>query len=147
MQLDEEKYLSDIKDFIKSAKKNLPRELSGIIKPKDFISENKKEGLGALRLMPKILKLKKINRSEIKNLKCRGIKSSMGDPITVIQKILDKLFNHVLHFQEKEFVKRFGFSSPSVTGVKEAGERIRASTTGRWGSSIEIEGDFREGIF
>lgn len=147
VRLDEEKYLSDIKDFIKSAKDNLPRELSGIIKPKDFISENKKEGLGALRLMPKILKLKKIDRSEIKNLKCRGIKSSMGDPITVIQKILDKLFNHVLHFQEKEFVKRFGFSSPSVTGVKEAGERIRASTTGPWGSSIEIEGDFREGFF
>ena len=57
--------------------------------------------------MPKILKLKKIDRSEIKNLKCRGIKSSMGDPITVIQKILDKLFNHVLHFQEKDFREGF----------------------------------------
>ena len=54
----------------------------------------------------------------------------MSDPITVIQKILDKLFNHVLHFQEKESVKRFGFSSPSVTGVKEAGQRIKASKTG-----------------
>ena len=94
--------------------------------------------------MPKILKLKKIDRSEIKNLKCRGIKSSMGDPITVIQKILDKLFNHVLHFKENEFVKRFRFSSPTVTGVKEAGERIRASSTGKRGSSIEIEGDFSD---
>ena len=109
------------------AKQNLPKELSGIIKPKDFISESKKEGLGALRLMPKILK---IDQSEIPNLKCQGIKTSMSDPITVIQKILDKLFNHVLHFQEKEFVKRFGFSSPSVTGVKEAGQRIKASKTG-----------------
>ena len=45
-QVDEEQYLIDINHFIKSAKQNLPKELSGIIKPKDFISESKKEGLG-----------------------------------------------------------------------------------------------------
>ena len=88
--------------------------------------------------MPKILKLKTI--SKVSNLTCRGIKSSVNDPINLIQKILDKVYSHLLYYIEIEFTRLFGKLSPSVTGIDEA--RVKSSKTGEWGKSIEIEGDF-----
>ena len=92
--------------------------------------------------MPKVLKLKTINKDNVENLNSRGIKSSMNDPIKLVQKTLDKLYNHMLFFIEREFLRLFGALSPSVTGVSEAIERIKKSKTGNWGTSIEMEGDF-----
>ena len=47
--------------------------------------------IGTLRLMPKILKFKVITKENVKNLNCRGIKSSMPDPLKIVQKALDKI--------------------------------------------------------
>jgi len=92
--------------------------------------------------MPKILKMKTISKSNISNLTCRGIKSSMLDPIKLIQKILDNIYSHLLFYIENEFVRLYGKLSPSVTGIDEAITRVKKSKTGEWGNSIEMEGDF-----
>ena len=143
VNITEEWYLVNIVKFIKDAEKNLPMELSKIVLKKDFIWNETSE-IGVLRLQPKVLKLKAINYENVINLTSRGIKSSMKDPIKVIQKILDKIFNHLLFHIEETFNSRFGLLSPSVTGVNEAMERIKNSKTGPWGRSIELEGDFSD---
>ena len=137
-------YIDNIKKFIKDAKIYLPTELSKIIVKQDFIWDKQCSEIGVLRLQPKVLKLKAVNFENVEHLTSRGIKSSMKDPIKVIQKILDKIFNHLLFHIEENFILQFGCISPSVTGVKEAISRIKASKTGRWGKSIEIEGDFTD---
>ena len=92
--------------------------------------------------MPKLQKLKEISMVTIENLTCRGIKSSMKDPIKRVQITLDKIYSHLLYFVEKEFSRIYGILSPSITGIDEAIERIKKSKTGFSGSSIELEGDF-----
>ena len=68
----EDWYISSILDYIGQAKEHLPRELSKIISKKDFEVCIESPKLGILRLLPKILKLKKVDESEVKNLTCRG---------------------------------------------------------------------------
>ncbi len=144
VDLTESWYIDNIKKFIKDAKIYLPTELSRIIVKQDFIWDKQCSEIGVLRLQPKVLKLKAVNFENFEHLTSRGIKSSMKDPIKVIQKILDKIFNRLLFHIEKNFNLQFGCFLPSVTGVKEAISRIKASKTGRWGKSIEIEGDFTD---
>ena len=84
--------------------------------------------------MPKILKLKKVSKENVSKLTCRGVKSSMNDPVKLIQKVLDKVY--------KPFTTWYYELSPSVTGIEEAIQRIRKSKIGKWGKSIELEGDF-----
>ncbi len=88
-------YIDNIKKFIKDAKIYLPTELSKIIVKQDFIWDKQYSEIGVLRLQPKVLKLKAVNFKNIEHLTSRGIKSSMRDPIKVIQKILDKIFNRI----------------------------------------------------
>ena len=66
----------------------------------------------------------------------------MNDPIKRVQITLNKIYSHLLFFVEQEFTRIFGKLSPSVTGIDEAIGRIKASTTGEWGESVELEGDF-----
>ena len=80
--------------------------------------------------MPKLQKLKEISKVTIENLTCRGIKSSMKDPIKRVQITLDKIYSHLLYFVEKEFSRIYGILSPSITGIDEAIERIKKSKTG-----------------
>ena len=75
VDVDKEKYLENIIKFIDEAKKNLPTELEGIITKSSFDVFPGKKYLGSLRLQPKILKLTKIDVSELPKLKSRGIKS------------------------------------------------------------------------
>ena len=92
----------------------------------------------------KILKLKTINKGNVSNLTCRGIKSLMGDPINLIQKILDKVNSHLLYHIEIQFTRLFGKLSPyRTTGIDEAIKRVRNSNTGEWGKSIEMDLGFR----
>ena len=101
--------------------------------------------IGVLRLQPKVLKLKVINYANIEKLTSRGINSSMKDPIKVVQKILDKVFSHLLFYVEEKFHSIFGIVSPSVTGVTEAINcRFKKTKTGDWGNSLEMEGDFSD---
>ena len=141
-KIKEDWYLKNINDFLTTASKNIPFELKEIIKENDFIWKGKKQEIGTLRLMPKILKMKTISKSNISNLTCRGIKSSMHDPIKLVQKILDNIYSHLLFYIENEFVRLYGKLSPSVTGIDEAITRVKKSKTGEWGNSIEMEGDF-----
>ena len=120
VDLEESEYLSDITEYVKNAKLFLPNELSKIIPKSCFKSDILTPSLGSLRLMPKILKLKTVSPDSVPSLKCRGIKSSMSDPIKSIQLALDHVFNHIIFYQEKHFVEKFGRNSPSVTGVDEA---------------------------
>ena len=92
--------------------------------------------------MPKILKIKTVSKSNISSLTCRGIKSSMLDPIKLIRNILDKVYRHLLFYIENEFVRLYEKLSPSVTGIDAAITRVKKSKSGEWGSSIEMEGDF-----
>ena len=78
-----------------------------------------------------MLKLKNVNFENIEHLTPRGIKSSMKDTIKVFQKVLDKIFNHILII-----------FSPSVAGCKEAITRNKNTKTGPFGKSTELEGDF-----
>ena len=68
----------------------------------------------------------------------------MHDPITTIQKILDRTFSHLLFYQEKHFVDRFGRCSPTVTGVDEAASRLKKAKIGNLGTSIELDDDFSD---
>ena len=144
VDLDEDWYIRNILDFIKQAEINLPNELSKIKTKSYFRWEGKDSEIGVLRLMPKILKLQEVNHKNVVNLTSRGIKSSMKDPIKTIQKILDRVFNHLLFYIENEFNKKFGKWSPSVGGIDEAINRVKESKTGNWGNSVEIEGDFSD---
>ena len=144
VDLDEDWYIRNILDFIKQAEINLPNELSKIKTKSYFRWEGKDSEIGVLRLMPKILKLQEVNHKNVVNLTSRGIKSSMKDPIKTIQKILDRVFNHLLFYIENEFNKKFGKWSPSVGGIDEAINRVKESKSGNWGNSVEIEGDFSD---
>ena len=66
----------------------------------------------------------------------------MKDPITIIQKILDKVFGHLLYYIEQEFFTRFGRMSPSVSGVTETVERLKGIRTGDWGTMAQFDADF-----
>ena len=128
VEIKEDWYIRNILDFIKQAELNLPTELSKIITKSNFKWEEKRPEIGVLRLQPKILKLKEINYANVSSLTSRGIKSSMKDPIKVVQQILDK----------------YSKWSPSVCGIDEAISRIKESKIGNWGQSVEIEGDFTD---
>ena len=65
----------------------------------------------------------------------------MKDPIAVIEKVLDKFYSYLLHILENDFIREFGFLSPSVTGVTEAIDRIKNHITGIWGQLMFLEGD------
>ena len=69
----------------------------------------------------------------------------MKDPIKVVQKILDKIYNHLLFiFIEEQFHERFSRPFPSVNGIAESIFRTKGSTTESWGRSLEIKGDFSD---
>ena len=104
--------------------------MSLLVKPSDFTLSKHPASIGVLRLMPKILKLESITRCHIPNLTSRGIKSALHDPIKVVQKTLDKIYSHLIHYIKKAFISRFNLLSPSVNGIDEAIERIKSSKTG-----------------
>ena len=142
--VDEDWYISSVLEYISQAKLHLPLELSKIITEKDFEINITEPKIGVLRLLPKILKLKTVPHSEVKSLKCRGIKSSLQDPIKIIQLILDKYLSHILFYMEQHFAEKYGKMGPTVVGVNEALERLKGSEKGEWGSSIDLEGDFSD---
>ena len=88
--------------------------------------------------MPKILKLNKISPEAVPHLKCRGIKSSMSDPIRYIQLALDYVFSNII----KHFVSTFGKNLPYVTGVDEAIYQHKKTKIGPFGHSLEVEAGF-----
>ena len=140
--ISEDWYIDNITKFITEAESALPNQLKNVLKPKDFKLDIQKPCLGTLRLLPKIQKLKTVGPSSIDVLKCRGIKSAMHDPIQIIQKLLDKIFSHLLYFIENQFITEFGQLSPSVSGVTEAIDRLNLTTPGPWGSSVQLDADF-----
>ena len=142
--ISEEWYITNMLRYIKDAEKSLPKELKKIVLPSNFKVSIKKPCIGVLRLCPKIHKLKTVSYEKISELKSRGIKSSMKDPIKNIQVILDRIFDHILFYMEKHFHQRYGRMSPCVTGVLEAIERIKAADSGDFGESIEFEADFSD---
>ena len=142
--ISEDWYVKNMLRYIKDAEKNLPAELKKIILPSNFKVNVKEPCIGVLRLCPKIHKLKKVSHEKINELKSRGIKSSMKDPIKNVQVILDRIFDHILFYMEKHFHQRYRRMSPCVTGVLEAVERIKLSETGNYGESIEFEADFSD---
>jgi hypothetical protein len=142
--VDEPTYISNILGFVREAKAKLPPELSRIVKPKDFDHLDDNPAIGGLRLLPKVAKMSSIDHGNIKELKSRGIRSSLKDPLKTIQIVLNKIYGHILHFMEKEFHSKFKRFSPSVTGINEAIERISTSTTGDWGQSLEVQADFSD---
>ena len=71
-----------------------------------------------------------ISRSDLPSLKSRGIKSALKDPIRMLQKSLDKVYNHLLNELNCAFTCRFNILSPSVSGVDEAITRTQSSSTG-----------------
>ena len=108
----------------------------------NFQKGRKNPEIGVFRLQPKILKLKEINHENVVNLTSRGIKSSMRDPIKVIQQILEKVINHLLYYVEKELILKYTKWSPSVCRIDEAISQINNSKIGNWGQLVKIEGDF-----
>ena len=88
----------------------------------------KEPKIGVLWHLPKILKLKTVTNSKVKNLKCRGIKSSLHDPIKIIQLNLDKDLSHILFYMENRFTDRYGKMGPTVVGVNEVLKRLKVLT-------------------
>ena len=124
--------------------KNIPCQVNKFVKTNDFDYDSKKANLGILYLLPKILKLKTIGPESISVLKCRGIKSSMNDPIQCVQKVLDHIFNHLLYHIEEQFHKDFQRLSPSCTSVNEAIERLKSAKVNSWGGSVAMDSDFTD---
>ena len=112
--ISEEWYLEHILGFIQDAKCCLPKQLSKIIRPKDFDPTFVHPAIGTLRLMPKILKLPVVSPENVSLLKSRGIKSSLNDPVRTVQTILDKVINHILFYMEQEFATKYSCYSPTV---------------------------------
>ena len=112
--------MKNILEYLQPASEDIPDELSNIVSSTDFKWTEQKSEIGTLRLKPKILKLKVITKESMKNLNCRGIKSSMRDPLKMVQKALDKIYSHLLYFIENECWRLHGRLSPSVTGNDEA---------------------------
>ena len=117
-------YINNIKQFISDARRTIPIELRNILTSHEFDSHISTPEIGVLRLLPKVSKLPSINYAFVPNLTSRGIKSSLKDPIGVIQKCSDKVFSHLLYYIELAFITRVGLPSPSVTGINEAITRI-----------------------
>ena len=80
--------------------------------------------------MPKILKLKVILKEIVKNLNCRGINSSMRDPLKMVQKALDKYTVIYCIVWRTSFGDYMDVYHPAVTGIDEAIERNRKTHTG-----------------
>ena len=139
----EEWYLTSIVTFLREAEAALPRQLSKILKPKDFQINIMSPKIGCLCLLPKIQKLKDVSYASVHQLKCRGIKSAMHDPIQVLQIILDKVYSHLLYHLELQFISEFGKLSPSVSGVQEALDRLRATESDDWGTTLQFDADFK----
>ena len=137
-------YISNMLRYIKDAEKNLPSELKKIVTAANFKVNVKEPCIGVLRLCPKIHKLKTVLYEKISELKSRGIKSLMKDPIKNVQVILDRVFDHILFYMEQHFHQRYRRMSPCVTCVLEAVERIKSTETGDFGESIELEADFSD---
>ena len=142
--VDEPTYITNILGFVREAKAKLPPELSRIVKPKDFEHLDDNPAIGVLRLLPKVAKMSSIDHAHISELKSRGIRSSLKDPLKTIQIVLNKIYGHLLHSMETEFHSRYKRFSPSVTGINEAIERISDSSTGDWGHSLEVQADFSD---
>ena len=71
----------------------------------------------------------------------------MRDSIRIIQKILDKIFSHLLFHIEwlnMNLSINLDLSPLQAQGSKKLISRIKQSTTGDWGSSIELAGDFSD---
>ena len=97
--------------------------------------------IGVLRLQPKVLKLEKINASNVQEkLKVLYVR----DPIKIIQKILDKIFIIFCFILNRNLSVNLGLSPLQSQGFKKLISRIKQSTTGDWGSSIELAGDFSD---
>ena len=97
----EDWYIQEITDYLHQAELALPSQLSKILKPRDFKVDIESPSIGTLRLLPKVQKLKDVSYASVPQLKCRGIKSAMNDPIQVLQLILDKLYSHLLNCLEQ----------------------------------------------
>ena len=143
-EVNEEWYISNIKSYLQEVKDHLPKQLSRILKASDFEFVDRAACIGSLRLLPKVLKLKTVDYEHVNELKSRGIKSSLHDPIRAIQNILDKIFSHLFYFIEKAFHEKYGLLSPSVSGITEALDRMKLEETGAWGHSVELEADFTD---
>ena len=63
----------------------------------------------------------------------------MNDLIKVVQKCIDRIYNHLLVYVETEFHRKFGLFSPSVTGIDEAISRVKNSKTGKCKCVISLD--------
>ena len=131
-------YINYILNFFTQTSTHIPHELSLQVKMSDFTWTKHPASNRVLRLMPKILKMKTISRSNLPILTSRGIKSALYDPDKAVQKTLDKIYGHLLHYVKQSFTSKFNLMSPSVNRIDEVIMRIKASKTGEW----ELEGDF-----
>ena len=81
-------------EYLQLASENILDELANIVSSTDWTEQKSK--IGMLGLMPKILKLKVFAKENVENLNCSGIKSSMSDPLKMVQKALDKIYSHYI---------------------------------------------------
>ena len=81
-------------EYLQLASENILDELANIVSSTDWTEQKSK--IGMLGLMPKILKLKVLAKENVVNLNCSGIKSSMRDPLKMMQKALDKIYSHYI---------------------------------------------------
>ena len=81
-------------EYLQLASENILDELANIVSSTDWTEQKSK--IGMLGLMPKILKLKVLGKENVENLNCSGIKSSMRDPLKMMQKALDKIYSHYI---------------------------------------------------
>ena len=88
-------YIENIVDYVKKAGESIPSDLSNIIKQSDFDNNIEHPSLGHLRLLPKVQKLSTVDHTQVHLLRCRGIKSSLHDPIKIILKVLDNVYSHL----------------------------------------------------
>ena len=107
VNISESCYIEYIFNFLMQAATHIPHKMSLLVKTSGFFVDKSSCFYRVLRLMPKILKMKTISRSHLPNLTSQSIKSALPDPIKAVQKSLDKIYSHLLHYIEQAFNSKF----------------------------------------
>ena len=133
--IEENDYLRMIHNENMSAITRMPNELKKIVPYwLQRIGEPSSDAsIGVLRLLPKVLKLKKVEFASLDKLTSRGIRAATADPLGKIEKMLHFIMKKMFTDLKKEYENVYEGKIPMICSTQEFTERFKTenkSTTG-----------------
>jgi len=117
VDIKEKVYINTTVNFINNIIQVIPAALSPLIPrqlKKPVFDGN--YNIGILRLQPKVLKLKSVNKASINELQCRGIRASVNDPLSILEKILHFILTNIYTRMQQLFRTEFGITITPING-------------------------------